>query len=165
MPPDLLFDTLPLIPWTQYLTDIALLAQLALLIWYVSRGRWSRLPEMIALFSIMQLFRAVIIVLTPLAGPLGNGAFYGLIRVTQNGQFPSGHAASVFLFYLFVVASEAPRLRKVMLAFVVVEYSSLLLSRGHYSIDIIGGLLLSYFVYHEYAEGRLFDRLKPLVTP
>ena len=164
-PPDLLFDTLPLIPWTQYITDIVLIVQVVLLIGYVSRGRLRRLPEMIALFSIMEIFRAVIIVLTPLAGPLGNGAFYGIIHATQNGEFPSGHVASAFLFFLFIDPSDAPVLRKVMLALVIVECASLLLSRGHYSVDIVGGLLLSYFVYHEYAEGKLFNWLKPLVTP
>ncbi len=165
LPPDLLFDALPRIPWTQYLTDIALLVQLGLLVWYLSRGRWHRLPEMIALFSIMELMRAAFIVLTPLAGPLGNGAFYGIIRVTQNGEFPSGHVASALLFFLFVDATEEPLLSKVMLALVFVECGSLLLSRGHYSIDIVGGLLLSYFIWHEYKEGTLFNWLKPLITP
>ena len=89
-PPDLLFDSLPLVPWTQYITDITLLVQLALLVWYLSRGRWHRLPEMIAMFSIMEILRAVFITFTPLAGPLGNGAHYGIIHATQNGEFPSG---------------------------------------------------------------------------
>jgi len=165
LPPDLLFDTLPYVPWMQYVTDIALLTELALLIWYVARGHARKLPEMIALFGIMELLRAFIITLTPLAGPLGNGAFHGIVRATQNGEFPSGHAASALLFCLFVDASEAPRLRALMNVLVVVVCGAMLLSHGHYSIDIVGGLLLSYFVYHEYTDGRLFDWLKPYVTP
>jgi membrane-associated phospholipid phosphatase len=165
MPPDLLFDTLPYVSWMQYVTDLALLTEVALLFAYVFRGHLRRLPEMLAMFGIMELLRAFIITLTPLAGPLGNGAFHGIVRATQNGEFPSGHAASALLFFLFVDPDEAPGLRRVMGVLATVVCLAMLLSHGHYSMDIVGGLLLSYFVYHEYCEGRLFDWLKPYVTP
>lgn len=163
-PPDFLFEILPLVEWTQYLTDLALLAEVGLIFWYISRGRWRLFPQMAAMFAIMHLARAVITVLTPLGGPLGNGAFYGFIHVQQNGQFPSGHVAGAFILYLFVDASEAPRLKAVMLALAVVECVSLLLSHGHYSIDIVGGLMLGYIVYHEFTKGTLFNWLKPALT-
>jgi len=41
------------------------------------------------------------------------------------------------------------------------EVLALLVSHSHYSIDIVGGLLLGYFVYHQYYSGRTFDWLKP----
>lgn len=151
LPRDLLFERLPYLPWTQYLTDIAVLVAIVLGLVYAFRGRTGELPKMVALFGIMELLRAFIILLTPLAGPLGNGAYYGLIHMVQNGEFPSGHAASVLLCLLLVDREQAPRLRAVLAALVVVEIASLLLSHGHYSIDIVGGLLLSYFVYHEFA--------------
>ena len=165
MPPDLIFDTLPYVSWMQYVTDVALLTEAALLLVYVFRGRLRRLPEMLAMFGIMELLRAFIINLTPLAGPLGNGAFHGIVRATQNGEFPSGHAASAFLFFLFIDPEHAPGLRRIMGVLAAVVCGAMLLSHGHYSIDVVGGLLLSYFVYHEYYEGRLFDWLKPYVTP
>ena len=101
-PPDLLFQTLPYMPWTQYVTDIALFTEAGLLFWYLSRGRWRRFSGMAAMFSIFHVLRAVITTLTPLAGPLGNGAFYGLIHVTQNGEFPSGHVGGALMLYLFI---------------------------------------------------------------
>jgi membrane-associated phospholipid phosphatase len=161
MPPDLLFQLLPYVPWTQYLTDLALYVEALLLFWYLFRGRLRQFPQMAAMFSIMHLSRAAITTLTPLAGPLGNGAFYGLIHVTQNGEFPSGHVGGAVILYLFVNASDAPRLKWVMLALAIVECVSLLLSHGHYSIDIVGGILLAYFVYHEFTSGKLFNWLKP----
>jgi membrane-associated phospholipid phosphatase len=164
LPRDLLFEALPYVPWTQYLTDIALYLQAILLFWYISRGRVRRFPEMAAMFSIMHLLRAMITTLTPLAGPLGNGAFYGLIHVVQNGEFPSGHVGGAVILYLFVNAKEAPLLKAVMLALAVIECVSLLLSHGHYSIDIVGGILLAYFVYHEFTAGKLFNWLKPALT-
>ena len=160
-PPDLLFDLLPYVEWTQYLTDIALLVALALLVYHALTGRRQDIPMMVALFGIMELLRAFITVLTPLAGPLGNGAYYGLIHMTQNGEFPSGHAASVMLCYLLVDGKQSPRIKAAMVVLLVVECMSLLLSHGHYSIDIIGGLWLSYFVYHALRKPveRLLGRL------
>lgn len=150
-PHDLLFERLPYWPWTQDLTDIAVFGGIALVLAYAIRRRPVELPKMIALFGIMQLLRAFIIVLTPLGGPLGNGAYYGLIRIVQNGEFPSGHVASALMCYLLVDRGRAPRLKGVLAVGLIVEIASLLLSHGHYSIDIVGGLLLSYFVYHEFA--------------
>lgn len=147
-PPDLLFDILPYAAWPQYLTDIALLVALGLLLFYALDGRTREIPKMVALFAIMELLRAVINLLTPLAGPLGNGAHYGFIHTIQNGEFPSGHAASVFLCFLLVDREEAPRVRLALGVCLVVEVVALLVSHGHYSIDIVGGLLLSYFVYN-----------------
>ena len=43
------------------------------------------------------------------------------------------------------------------------EVVALLVSHSHYSIDIVGGLLLGYFVYYEYYRGRVFARLRPLL--
>jgi len=163
-PRDLLFEILPLVEWTQYLTDLALFAEVGLIFWYLSRGRWRLFPQMAAMFSIMHLLRAVITILTPLAGPLGNGAYYGLIHVTQNGEFPSGHVGGALILYLFVEASEEPRLKALMLTLAVVECVSLLLSRGHYSIDIVGGLMLAYIVHREFTKGTLFNWLKPALT-
>jgi membrane-associated phospholipid phosphatase len=152
LPPDLLFDILPYAAWTQYLTDLALLGSLGLLVYYALDGRVREIPTMVALFGIMQMLRAVIGLLTPVAGPLGNGAFYGLIHAVQNVEFPSGHVASLMLCFLLVDRDQSPRIKAGMAVLLVVECISLILSHGHYSMDIIGGLLLSYFVYHALRE-------------
>jgi hypothetical protein len=43
------------------------------------------------------------------------------------------------------------------------EWITLLLAHGHYSIDIAGGVLLAYFVFHEWNSGSVFGPLKRLV--
>lgn len=101
------------------------------------------------LFGIMELLRAAMNLLTPLAGPLAsNESFYGILRFHQYGEFPSGHAASVYLALLLVDRAQAPRIWTGLVVCLVVEIVALLVSHGHYSIDIVGGLLLSYFVFH-----------------
>lgn len=165
-PRDLLFELLPHVPWTQYAVEIVYLAALGLLVVYVwTRNHVRRVPEMMALYGLMDIGRALIMVLTPLGIPYDEATHFnpsgGLMR--QWGEFPSGHMATILLFYLLVDREEAPAIKRGMLVLMVVEVVVLLTSRSHYSIDIVGGLLLGYVVYHQYYEGRLFDWLKRFV--
>lgn len=164
-PSDLLFRLLPNVPWTQYLGDIALLAGLALLTWHALRHQPHDGPGMIALAGVVQITRAAINTLTPLATPLGNGTQWGLVDYVQNGMFPSGHAATALLFYLVVDETKAPRMKRAMLWLVAIEVLALLLSRGHYSIDIVGGLLLVYVLEGVWRSGAALSWLRRLVTP
>jgi len=197
LPRDLLFEALPHVPKAGYFADVAVVAALALLVVYAFRGNAREVPIMMTLFGVMELMRALMNVLTPLASPLNRGTYYGIsvqlehafrsvlaplvgtlqsgtyfgisvsngiVHVSQNGEFPSGHMASVFLCMLLVDKAKSPRIRAAMAVLVVVECVSLLISHQHYSIDIVGGLLLSYFVYYEYARGTWFNWLKPLIT-
>jgi len=194
LPPDLLFEILPHIPKAGYFTDFAVAAALVLLLVYAFRGNEREIPAMMALIGLMYLMRAFINVLTPMASPLNHGTYYGMsvplehafrsalapvvaplrsygigvssgvMHLSQNGEFPSGHMGVVFLCMLLVDKAKAPRIKAAMVVLVVVECVSLLISHQHYSIDIVGGILLSYFIYHEYTEGTLLNWLKPLVT-
>ena len=77
-------------------------------------------------------------------------------------MFPSGHTGSIFLCYLFVVWFGSRRFQPVFLLFVGIEILALLLARGHYSIDIAGGMLLSYSMV-SFLRERDFSWLKPEV--
>jgi membrane-associated phospholipid phosphatase len=163
-PLDLLFEALPFVDAAQYVTDVALFAALAILVWYAVAVRPDRLPEGLALFGVMQTLRAVIMTLTPLDSAYLRGATFGVLPLVQYGMFPSGHAASVLLCMLLVDRRDAPRARNVLAVLVVVESVALILSHAHYTIDVVGGLLLSYFVWHEYDHGPLLRWLKRLVA-
>lgn len=166
VPRDLLFELLPDAAWTQYAVEAVYLASLALLVYYVwTKGHVRRVPEIMALRGVMDISRALIIVLTPLGVPYDEATHFnptgGLMR--QWGEFPSGHMATILLFYLVIDRDEAPAIKRVMLVLVCAEAVLLLTSRSHYSISIVGGLLLGYFIYHQYHDGRGFDWLKRLV--
>lgn len=163
-PPDLLFEALPFVSSMQYVADIALLAGFAILLWYGIARRPDRIPEMLALFAVMETLRAFIMMLTPLDSAYLRGATFGLFPIVQYGMFPSGHAASVLLCMLLVSKQDAPRARTALGALVVIECAALILSHAHYSIDVVGGLLLSYFVWHVYDHGRILGWLKRLVA-
>lgn len=146
---DLLFRLTPYVSWTQYLTDIANVASVLGLLIYLFMGRVSKFPRAVFAFVIAEFLRSVIIILTPLGGPLGNSMHYGLTAIQQHGEFPSGHTIIVVLSYLLVSKVEAPILKNLLLLNIIIEVISLILSRGHYSIDIVGGILVAYFAYHE----------------
>lgn len=64
-------------------------------------------------------------------------------------MFPSGHTGFTFLifFYFFKRFGWDVVTTFSFVSFVVVVLA-LLLSRGHYSIDIVGGVLSGYFAYN-----------------
>jgi membrane-associated phospholipid phosphatase len=74
-----------------------------------------------------------------------------------NGPFPSGHAAFVFMCYLFVNKKEELLIKTVLLIAVIGEVISLILSHGHYTIDVAGGLLLTYVVYDIFIKQKWFE--------
>jgi len=160
-PPDLLFDLLPHWPSWQFVVEAIYVTGAVLLGVYVFRHAIRRIPEMIAVFGLMQIGRALIIALTPLATPYDEATHIGIEGIRNWGEFPSGHIATFMLYYLLVDEAVSPGIKKALRVLLIAEIIALLVSHSHYSIDIVGGLLLSYFVYHAYYDGRMFNWLKP----
>ena len=160
-PRDTLFELLPYLSSARYLTAVALIAGFALfIVWALRFGR-ADIPKFIAIFALMYFLRSVIIVLTPLANAHGEGAY--VFAMVQNGMFPSGHAAAVFLCFALISAEKSPSLRRLGFALAVTVWVALVVSHGHYSIDVVGGVLLAYFVAMEWEHGRLFNPVKRIV--
>ena len=112
----------------------------------------------------MEIFRAAIIILTPLAVPYDAATHFTVNETIRNwGEFPSGHIATMLLFYLIVAREDAPGIKRTLAVLIAAEIVVLLVSHSHYSVDIVGGLLLGYFVYHAYYGSRLFARLRLLL--
>jgi membrane-associated phospholipid phosphatase len=96
-------------------------------------------------------------VLTPLGRPTGNHDSYGIFEFTgilQHGMFPSGHQMLATLAWLLVDGTEHPRLKSAAGAIVLLEGLALLLSRGHYSIDVVGGSLVAWFIFERLSRYR-----------
>ncbi len=147
--PDSLFLLLPYIGWTQYFSDLANIFSIILLAIYLFPQRWQKLPFALSILGLGYLLRSMLELLNPYGGPLGNIAYYGITKIHQFGQFPSGHTMLVVIIYYLIDRDEAPLLSNLALGSIAVEVASLLLSHGHYSIDIVGGFFVAYFSYHE----------------
>jgi len=157
---DLLFTILPYINWTQYITDIAVIFSAIFLFTYINKYDYKHLPYYVMVFAAAYFLRALIIPLTPLGDAFASRVTYGITNIQQHGAFPSGHTAMAAVSYLLVDKLRSPGIKKILLWLLIFEIASLLLSRGHYSIDIVGGLLISYFAFNELKKYKAYFSLK-----
>lgn len=118
-----------------------------------------RIPFLLFLLSVYVLVRTAFIFLSPIGPPVGimdmrqlDFIFSKIMGTwTFNNEFIfSGHTSIPFLFYLFF---ETRGLKAVMLAGSVVMGACVLLSRNHYTVDVLAAYLVSYSIY------RLSERL------
>ena len=161
-PDDLLFALLPYVGPARWLTVAALAAGIGVFLWARMRAAPSTLPAAATVVALMYLLRAGMIVLTPLAPAYGEGFF--VFPQEQFGTFPSGHTALLTVLAL-LVPDDQPLLRRFHWSMVALMIAGLLLARGHYSIDIVGGLLLAYFVATVWRHGRLFSPITRVAGP
>jgi len=158
---DLLLRVLPDMPLARYVTSAAIaLGFLLFAIYALSKAR-NEIPKFAAVIALMYLFRAALMVLTPLAN--ANNGEPAAFPIFQYGMFPSGHTAAMLLVTLFIDAEAAPRLRLMAAGLTVVVAVGMLIAHSHYAIDIAGGAMLAYFIEREWTSGKLFGPLKRLV--
>lgn len=162
-PQDLLLQVLPSVKYAQYATEIAIIGSFVVLFAYAARHARHEFADMVAVFGIMYLVRSILMVLTPLANSYDGPGHFGFIPLDQLGMFPSGHVAAALLCFLVIDAPRAPAMKRLALGLMVTQWIALLLSHGHYSIDIAGGILLGYFVHREWRDGSLFGPVKRLM--
>jgi hypothetical protein len=162
-PADLLLRALPSITFAEYVTEVAIIGSLLLVLAYAIVHARDEFAKIVAVFGIMYLIRSFLMVLTPLASAYQRPGNFGMVPLDQLGMFPSGHVAAALLCFLLIDAGRAPGMKRLALALMLTQWTALLLSHGHYSIDIAGGILLGYFVWREWEDGTLLDPVKRLM--
>jgi membrane-associated phospholipid phosphatase len=151
-PPDLLFQIFPYYPWLQNATDYANIFSFVLLLSYLGlrKDAVKRLPVAFVSMAVAYALRAALIVLTPLGSPLDDPtALYGITGIKQYGQIPSGHTLMVVLAYMLVSTRDSLLIKVLLGISVLVEVVALVLSHGHYGIDIAVSFLVAYVAVHE----------------
>ena len=130
-----------------FLYDLfSMLALVIFIIYTIHKKQYSRLPFILFCIGIFQILRGVFIILTPFVNHLGfegaQSVFKGFSKY-ELGVFPSGHT-EVSVMYAFL-SKGIYRWILAIITFGIIL--SLLFSRGHYSIDILSGLLFAYAIY------------------
>jgi len=143
---DLMFRVLPYWPGLSTIAD-GLVVMGMLLIGVFSRGKISRLSMVFFSFGFMMLCRGLLNLVTPLGDPSGDVEVYGFLeRYPLVGMFPSGHTTSLVLEYLLIKDwAIGKRWELLFIVLILLEIFTLLATHGHYSIDIVGGVILGYF--------------------
>ena len=144
--PDLVLDNIPY--WDiDFLYDIfCFLAMFIFIAYIVDKRVLNKVPYFLMLLGIFNIIRGIFIVLTPLGNPPlfdgTQGLFNGFSKY-EFGVYPSGHIGSVFLY---LILSESRFYRILQLSCMLIITVALLLARGHYSIDILSGILFAYAI-------------------
>jgi membrane-associated phospholipid phosphatase len=138
---DMILSNLPEVK-IAWMYDIFMIIPLVLFIIYAFHKKMDYIPYFMILFGVIQLIRAVFIVLTPMGNPSNH---VGLFVSTsfRYGLFPSGHTGSAFLAFLLSQGWYRWSIFICVIGLII----SLLLAKGHYSIDIFAALIFAYAVY------------------
>jgi membrane-associated phospholipid phosphatase len=143
---DLILDRLPFYDISVIYDIFSAIPVIIVLIYIVHKKDYNRIPVFLVLSGIVELIRAIFVVLTPLGNPPmftgTHGIFNGFSKY-ELGVYPSGHVGSVFLLLLMVNSRLYKWLIFVCLIAVLV---SLFLAHAHYSIDILSGFFFAYAI-------------------
>lgn len=127
----------------------------------------KRLPFLFFLMSVYTVIRAAFVFLSPIGAPAGmvdmrlHDAIFSKILGTwtfTNEFIFSGHTSIPFLFFLFF---RTPGLKTVMMLGSLTMAVCVLLSRNHYTVDVLAAYLVSYSVY-ELSDAGYRRFVKPL---
>lgn len=143
---DLILDHLPYYNVSLIYDIFCLVPIVLVLIYFVHKKDFDRIPLFLIMTGIFYIVRAVFIVLTPFGNPpMFSGSdplFHGFSNF-ELGVYPSGHTGNVFLMFLLV---KDKNYKWLILACLAIVITALFLARGHYSIDILSGLFFSYAI-------------------
>jgi len=137
--PDAILDHLPIINMT-VLSDLFLaFAVLGFLI-YAYLKDFKNLPIFFILFGIFEVLRGILIGATPYRVP--NDLGISNWNIFKIGAFPSGHTGASFLAFLLAKG----KFKFIFLAISIITIVLLLLSKSHYTIDIVAAIIFSYAI-------------------
>ena len=132
------------------ISEIFLVLAVLVFLWYIaSRKDFESLPFYLTCIATFYLVRALILPLTPLQDPYPADHLFGILSwlLPNGGTFPSGHTGLVFMM-LWLVKSEDKAYKYIMLALSILMAFFMIISRGHYTIDVIGSIFITYTIYH-----------------
>jgi membrane-associated phospholipid phosphatase len=156
---DVLFKILPFVNFSILLDILSILGPIIFVIFvFKNKKTIAKVPYYAIIIGVFYLIRAFFIYIAPLANPFPLEK-WGLNIFPVGGMFPSGHTGILFL--MFLLTKDEPNSRRwalIFLIFAILEGVLMILSRGHYTIDILGAILVTYAL-HTFSKNHLQKRL------
>ena len=145
--PDVFFRILPFVNLSVFLDIFSIMGPIIFLIFIFVKKMERKIPYYAMIIGFFYLIRSFFIYLTPLANPFPLGG-WGLGLFPVGGMFPSGHVGVLFLMFLLIKEeSNAKYWALTLLLLVILEGAFMIFSRGHYSIDVFGAILVVYAIH------------------
>lgn len=143
---DLILDNLPYMN-VSFMYDIFCIIPVVLLLIYIfHRKDFDRVPLFLLMIGIFYILRGIFIILTPFGNPPmfeGTDSIFKGFSKYELGVYPSGHAGNIFMIFLLARDSIY---KKLILFCLIIVVSTLFLARGHYSIDVLSGIIFAYAI-------------------
>jgi membrane-associated phospholipid phosphatase len=162
IPHDLLHEIIPFNDIFSVMAESAIIIMGLIFVIYIIRNKsYKDIPFYIAALGVFYIFRALILPLTPLTNPYPYPGHFGILQkiIPYGGAFPSGHTGFVFMIFFFV-DKKHKIMKNIMLFFAIITAFLMIISRGHYTIDIIGSIFIAMTIYYIMAGNRreLFEK-------
>lgn len=143
---DIILDNIPLWDISLVYDIFAIVSQLIFVYYIIHKDEFRKVPYFLLLSGIIQIVRAVFIILTPLGNPPnfgGSDPMFNGFSMYELGVYPSGHIGIAFLYYLF---TNNKTYKSLLLLCVIIITAALFLARAHYSIDVLSGIFFAYAI-------------------
>jgi len=169
VPDDFLFSLIAYNRMYEYITEFIFYVMTFTFFYYVIKYAKKKLAYYWIIAWSYMFSRAFLNLLTPLERPLYPDLSHGLLRLVDQaklgheiyyrmGMFPSGHLGIATILYLAVKDVAPKGISRVMLSLLFLESVFMIAARGHYTIDIIGGVsfaILLYLIAEKYVKKYL----------
>jgi len=143
---DLILDNIPYMNVGFYYDIGSLLSVFVALTYIVVKKQGRQFSYFLILMGIFYVVRGIFIVLTPFGNPPlfnGSGAPFNGFSRYELGVYPSGHVGNAVMFFLLARDRFFKWLLFAVVIFIII---TLLLARGHYSVDIFSGWFFAYAI-------------------
>ena len=155
---DALFKILPFVNLSVFSDIFSVIGPILFLIFIFVKKTERKIPYYAIIIGFFYLIRSFFIYLTPLANPFPLGK-WGVDLFPVGGMFPSGHVGVLFLMFLLIKEkSNTKYWALTLLLLAILEGTFMIFTRGHYSIDVFGAILVAYAI-HSFSEKNLQKRL------
>ena len=146
---DLLHELVPFNSIYSILAEVSMILSGILFIIYIIKYElYDELPFFMTCMDIFYIIRAIILPLTPLQNPYPDPGHFGIFGkiIPFGGAFPSGHTGFIVLLAFFV--DNKRKIFKYIIGIMAFIIGVLMIiSRGHYTIDVVGSVFIAFSVY------------------
>ena len=144
MSSDILFNFLPFINLSVLADILPIIGPLLFILFVFKKKKTGKMPYYAVTIGIFYLIRSFFIYFVPMANPYPLEK-WGLNIFPVGGMFPSGHVGVLFLMFLLIKEEKHSRLWTLLFfVLAILEAVFMVLSRGHYTIDVVGAVIIAY---------------------
>ena len=155
---DVLFKIIPFVNLSLLSDIISLLGPIIFVIFIFMKKTTRKISYYATTIGIFYLIRSFFIYVAPLANPFPLEK-WGLGIFPVGGMFPSGHTGVLFLMFLLMKEESKNKYWTFsLLILALLEGIFMIFSRGHYTIDILGAIFVTYAI-HAFSKKNLQKRL------